>query len=87
MATVQWLSLLLYTLSVSSCYSTCWPAILRYFVLSVVIHAKICQYIFPNIATVTPVPVAAQSKASVFGRSPAEIVGSNPAGGMDVCLL
>jgi len=30
-------------------------------------------------------PVAAQSKASVYGRSPAEIVGSNPPGGMDVC--
>ena len=23
----------------------------------------------------------------VYGRSPAEIVGSNPTGGMDVCLL
>ena len=34
-----------------------------------------------------PVPVATQSKASVCGRSPAEIVGSNPIGGMDVCLL
>ena len=33
------------------------------------------------------VPVAARSKALVCGRSPAEIVGSNPAGGMDVCLL
>ena len=32
-----------------------------------------------------PVPVAAQSKAQVHGRSPAEIVGSNPTGGMDVC--
>ena len=32
-----------------------------------------------------PVPVAARSK--VFGRSPAEIVGSNSTGGMDVCLL
>ena len=32
-------------------------------------------------------PVAARSKASVCGRSPAEIVGSNPTGGMDVCLL
>jgi hypothetical protein len=29
--------------------------------------------------------VAAQSKAYVGGSSPAEIVGSNPAGGMDVC--
>ena len=34
-----------------------------------------------------PVPVAARSKASVCCRSPAEIVGSNPTGGMDVCLL
>ena len=34
-----------------------------------------------------PVPVAARSKSLVFGRSPAEIVGSNPTGGMDVCLL
>jgi hypothetical protein len=35
-----------------------------------------------------PVPaVAARSKSEVFGRSPAEIVGSNPTGGMDVCLL
>ena len=28
-----------------------------------------------------PVPVAARSKAQGFGRSPAEIVGSNPTGG------
>ena len=34
-----------------------------------------------------PVPVAARYKAEVFGRSPAEIVGSNPAGGMVVFLL
>ena len=33
-----------------------------------------------------PVPVAARSKAWVYGRSPAEIVGSNPTGGMDVGL-
>ena len=33
------------------------------------------------------VPLAARSKAKVCGRSPAEIVGSNPTGGMDVCLL
>jgi len=31
--------------------------------------------------------VAARSKAQVFGRSPAEIVGSNPTGGMDVCVV
>ena len=33
------------------------------------------------------VPVAARSKAEVHGRSTAEIVGSNPTGGRDVCLL
>ena len=32
-----------------------------------------------------PVPVAARSKAWVYGRSPVEIVRSNPTGGMDVC--
>ena len=32
-----------------------------------------------------PVPVAARSKAKVCGRSPAEIVGSNPTVSMDVC--
>jgi hypothetical protein len=31
------------------------------------------------------VPVAAQS--NVFGSSPAEVLGSNPTGNMDVCLL
>jgi len=31
-----------------------------------------------------PVPVAARSKAWVCGRSPAEFVGSNTTGGMDV---
>ena len=29
--------------------------------------------------------MAARSKAWVCGRSPAEIVGSNPTGGIDVC--
>ena len=37
-----------------------------------------------NLKSRTPVPVAAQSKASVCGRSASEIVGSNPTGGMDV---
>jgi hypothetical protein len=35
----------------------------------------------------TPIPVAALSKAWVCGRSLAGIVGSNPAVGRDVCLL
>ena len=34
-----------------------------------------------------PVPVALRSKAWICGRSPVEIVGSNPAGSMDVCLF
>ena len=34
-----------------------------------------------------PVPVAAGSKAYICGHSPAEIVGLNPSGGMDVCLV
>ena len=33
------------------------------------------------------VAVVARSKAQVFGHSPAEIVGLNPTGAMDVCLL
>ena len=40
--------------------------------------------IFKN---VQPVPVAARCKVWVCGRSPVGIVGSNPTGGMDVCLL
>jgi len=33
------------------------------------------------------VPVALKSKANVCSHSPAETVSSNPARGMDVCLL
>ena len=35
----------------------------------------------------TPIPVAVRSKAWVFGRSLTRIVGSNPTGGMDVCVV
>jgi hypothetical protein len=34
-----------------------------------------------------PIPLVALSKEWVCGRSLAEVAGSNPAGGMDVCLL
>jgi hypothetical protein len=34
-----------------------------------------------------PVPVAARSKALVYGRSPTAIMGSNATGSMDVRLL
>ena len=37
--------------------------------------------ILSTVRTNLPVPVAVRSKAYVFGRSPAEIVGSNPTGG------
>jgi len=40
-------------------------------------------FIFPRL----PIPLAARSKAWVCGRTLAGIVGSNPARGMDVCLL
>ena len=42
---------------------------------------------FWSLKLIRPVPVAARSKARVCGRSPAEIVGSNPTGGalMSVC--
>jgi hypothetical protein len=33
------------------------------------------------------IPVAAQSKAPVYSHLDAGIAGSNPMGGMDVCLL
>ena len=34
-----------------------------------------------------PVPIAARAKVYVCVRSPAEIVGSKPIGGMDLCVL
>ena len=33
------------------------------------------------------IPVTVRSKAWVFGRSLTGIVGSNPTGGMDVCVV
>ena len=38
-----------------------------------------------SIYSVLLVPVAVRSKAKVCGRSPAEIVGSNPTGGTGIC--
>ena len=53
-----------------------------------VLRDKSAIYLILNsIVTIKPVSVAARSKAYVCGRSPAEIVGSNPTGGMDICLL
>ena len=38
-------------------------------------------------SSVMPIPVVERSKAWVCGWSPTGIAGSNPAGGMDVCVL
>jgi hypothetical protein len=43
--------------------------------------------LFTCVKSNPPIPVAARSKAWVCGRSFAGIAGSNPTGGMDVCLL
>jgi len=53
----------------------------------VVLRLAVRRVDFLTIKFKRPVPVAARSKAYVYGRSPAEIVGSNPNRGMDVCLL
>jgi hypothetical protein len=47
---------------------------------------KCFTFTFSMIMT-APVSVAARSKVWVYGGSPAEIVGTNPTKGMDVCLL
>ena len=58
----------------------------EFYYVSVKIHYK--SLILLAVKTIKlPVPMAARSKAYVCGSSPAEIVGSNTAGGMDVCLL
>jgi hypothetical protein len=44
-------------------------------------------FIFNIFIYYMPVSVAARSKSYVYGRSPAEIVGSKPTGAMDVCLI
>jgi hypothetical protein len=43
--------------------------------------------IYRHLSICVPIAVVVRSKASVCGRSLAGIAGSNPTGGMDVCLL
>ena len=43
--------------------------------------------IFTGCNMALPVPEAARSKTWVCGRSPAEIVTSNPTGGVEICLV
>jgi hypothetical protein len=47
----------------------------------------VLQQKFIYLIIITPIPVAAQSKALVCGWALAGIMGSNPTGGMDVCVL
>jgi hypothetical protein len=54
---------------------------IRYF------STAILLYCFPKVRHWWPIPVAARSKAWVCGHSLAGVVGSNPAGNMDVSLL
>ena len=44
-------------------------------------------YVYLYVYVRVPIPVAARSTAWVGDRSLAKILGSNPAGGMDACLL
>jgi hypothetical protein len=51
------------------------------------IENKNCLVILIDRTILMPVQVAARSNAWVSGRSLAEIAGSNPTGGMDICLM
>ena len=68
-------------------HATILPPLKRSFFLSLPQPCNRLEYISIFICPFSPVPVPARSKAWVYGRSPAEIVGSNPTGGMGVCLL
>jgi hypothetical protein len=43
--------------------------------------------IIENVIVAEPIPVAVRSKAWVYVRSLVGIAGSNPTGGMDVCVV
>ena len=61
---------------------------MRNFVITIdnfTIQTPFTQNLF--LGNILPVPVAARSKALVCGRSPAEIVGSNPTGGIDMSVV
>ena len=62
------------TSSVASCVQACEYNVKNEYIKTLIIYNN-------------PIPVAEWSKAWICSRSPAGIAGSNPAGGMDVCLL
>jgi len=47
----------------------------------------LCARKFQYLISLVPIPVAARCKAWVCGRTRVGIVGSNPAGGMDACVV
>ena len=49
------------------------------------LHSAVVYFYF--VIVMQPIPLAAQSRALVCGRSLAGIAGSNPSHGMDTCLL
>jgi hypothetical protein len=51
------------------------------------IHVPDFLYVLFYVRKSVPIPVSARFKAWVCGRALAGIVGSNPTGGTDVCLL
>ena len=61
----------------------------RYYFHSNFVFLQYCSWFtyFTQYVNSTPIPVAARIKAWVCGRSLARIAGSNPAGGMGICLL
>ena len=59
------------------------PACMEFVVYKIALE----QVLSLNTSVSLPVPVTVRSKALVCSHSPVEIVGSNPTGGMDVCLL
>ena len=54
---------------------------------SFILHRVSSSPLFTTAAIAQPIPVAARSKARVCDRSLAEVAGSNPAGGMDICVV
>ena len=64
----------------------CHPVLLELLLFEKLILAGVVTK-YPALDRILPVPVAGRSKAWVCGRSLAGIVGSNPDGGVDVCLL
>jgi len=71
------------------------PLVLLLFVVPAILHAypqqsdrRVSSSIkYTTVLAKLPFPVAARSKALACGRLPAEIVGTNPTGGMDFCLF